>query len=147
MKQLELDFSKIKTYRSWAILDEIPEGWVVDKTAGSPVARSVFITNGKSPISGQQKRALLKVKPTIRKKDKPVLDSKSDNHKINELEKEYVFPAKSVNELARARFKEQLLKDIMFDMMVCEIEGWDKLDYINELKSLINSINTNRNQK
>ena len=147
MKQLELDFSKTKTYMSWAILDEMPDGWVVDKTAGSPVARTVFITNGKSPISGQQKRALLRVKPTIRKEEEPVLDSKLDSCKSDEPEKEYVFPAKSVNELARARFKEQLLKDIMFDMMVCEIEGWNKLDYINELKSLINSINTNKNEK
>ena len=52
------------------------------------------------------------------------------------------FPAKSVNRLARDRFKEQILKDILFDLTVCEIEGWDKLEYITELKKLINSIET-----
>ena len=140
-EQLDL-FIERQRYRYWDVLDEMPDGWVIDKTAGSPLARSVFITNGKSPVSGQHKRAILKVKPTIRKEDKPVLDSKSDNYKSNEPEKEYVFPAKSVNELARARFKEQILKDIMFDFMVCEIEGWDKMEYLNGLKEMLNGIKT-----
>lgn len=30
----------------------------------------------------------------------------------------------------------------MFDLMVCEIEKWDKREYINELKELINGIKT-----
>lgn len=30
----------------------------------------------------------------------------------------------------------------MFDLMVCEIEGWDKKEYINELKKMLNSIDT-----
>jgi len=53
-----------------------------------------------------------------------------------------VFPAKTVNDLARLKFKEQILKEIMFDLMVCEIEGWDKKEYINELKKMLNSIDT-----
>lgn len=32
----------------WPILDEIPEGWRIDKTVGSPVPGCVFITDGKS---------------------------------------------------------------------------------------------------
>ena len=47
---------------------------------------------------------------------------------------------RTVNELARQRFKQQLLNDILVDLMICEIEGWDKLEYIRELKNLINSI-------
>ena len=50
----------ISKYRWWDILDDMPEGWVIDKTAGSPAPNTVFITNGKSPLKGQ-KRALLKV--------------------------------------------------------------------------------------
>ena len=56
---------KIKSmekYRDWNILEELPEGWVIDKTAGSPAPKTVFITNGKSVLSGKQKRALLRVK-------------------------------------------------------------------------------------
>ncbi len=52
----------MEKYRYWDVLSKMPEGWVVDKTAGSPLARSVFITNGKSPISGKQKRAILRIK-------------------------------------------------------------------------------------
>lgn len=62
-EQLDL-FNGKQRYRYWDVLDEMPDGWVIDKTAGSPLASSVFITNGKSPISGQQKRAILRVKPT-----------------------------------------------------------------------------------
>lgn len=32
----------------WPILDEMPEGWRIDKTVGSPVHDCVFITDGKS---------------------------------------------------------------------------------------------------
>jgi hypothetical protein len=59
-------------YRDWDILEELPQGWVIDKTAGSPVSNAVFITNGKSVLNGQ-KRALLKVEP---KKD--IKEIKSD---------------------------------------------------------------------
>jgi len=48
-------------YKGWEILDEIPEGWSIDKTAGSPAPMTVFITDGKSVLKGQ-KRALLRVK-------------------------------------------------------------------------------------
>jgi hypothetical protein len=60
--------------------------------------------------------------------------------KAKDNPKPYVFPAKSVNDLARLKFKEQILKEILFDLTVCEIEGWDKKEYINELKELLNEI-------
>ena len=140
-KQLDL-FNGKQRYRYWDILDELPNGWVIDKTAGSPLARSVFITNGKSSISGQQKRAILRVKPISETSDKPSIDhprqpSKED---CTDSEEDPPFPAKSVNDLARLKFKEQILKEIMFDFMVCEIEGWSKLDYIKEIKQMIDSI-------
>lgn len=47
--------------------------------------------------------------------------------------------APSLNRLAREQMKLRLLQDIRTDMMVCEIEGWDKTEYLNELKELINS--------
>ena len=48
--------------------------------------------------------------------------------------------SKSLNRLAREQVKLRILNDIKIDMAVCEIEGWDKTEYINELKELINSI-------
>ena len=134
----------MEKYRDWDILEELPRGWIIDKTAGSPAPNTVFVTNGKSPLKGQ-KRALLKVKPKqnveIQKKEPLVNVQKM--HIANPIKEEpYVFPYKTVNDLARLKFKEQLLKEIMFDLMVCEVECWDKKEYINELKKLLNGINT-----
>lgn len=45
---------------------------------------------------------------------------------------------KALNRLAREKMKYRLLADIRVDLIVCEIEGWDKLEYLNELKDMIN---------
>lgn len=140
----------MEKYKDWEILNELPDGWKVDKTAGSPAPNTVFITNGKSVLSGLQKRALLKVEA---KRD--ITTPKNDivkNHfieanKLVEKTEMLIFPTKTVNDLARLKFKEQLLKEIMFDLMVCEIENWDKKEYINELKKLINGIDTSNKKK
>lgn len=34
--------------------------------------------------------------------------------------------------------KRKLLADILVDLTVCELEGWDKLEYLDEIKHLIN---------
>jgi hypothetical protein len=124
-------------YKDWDIFNEMPDGWVLDKTAGSPAPNAVFITNGKSVLNGQ-KRALL----TIQKEPIPFVSKAIESAQEVEPKTGYIFPVKTVNQLARERFKEQLLKEIMFDLMVCEVEGWDKRQYVEELKELINSINT-----
>lgn len=51
----------VSRYKYWDVVEEIPQGWVVCNDAGSPMPKSVFITNGKSPLNGQ-KRAILKLK-------------------------------------------------------------------------------------
>lgn len=137
-------------YRDWDILEYLPEGWVIDKTAGSPAPNTVFITNGKSVLNGQ-KRALLKVQSkqdiNISKNEIPKVNHFVEANKKKEKTEIPIFPAKTVNDLARLKFKEQLLKEIMFDLMVCEIEGWDKKEYINELKKMLNSIDTSKKKK
>ena len=47
--------------------------------------------------------------------------------------------APSLNRLAREQMKLKLLEDIRMDLIVCEIEGWDKMEYINELNELVNN--------
>ena len=136
----------MQKYKHWDILDELPDGWVIDKTAGSPAPNTVFITNGKSVLKGQ-KRALLKVEAKI--KNVNTDNSKVLTHAtaINDSDN-YLFPAKSVNMLARLKFKKLLLQEITFDLTVCEIEGWNKKEYIRELKKLINGIDsTNKKRK
>lgn len=136
-------------YKDWDILEELPQGWLIDKTAGSPAPNTVFITNGKSVLNGQ-KRALLKVEA---KRDVNTSKNKivNINHigEINEMVEKSgppIFPAKTVNELARLKFQKHLLNEIIFDLMVCEIEGWDKKEYIRELRKILNSLDLS-NQK
>ena len=47
---------------------------------------------------------------------------------------------KRLNTLARECMKEKLLEDIMRDLMICDLENWDKKEYIQEIRNLINSI-------
>ena len=137
-------------YRYWDILEDLPEGWVIDKYAGSPAPNTVFITNGKSYWNGQ-KRALLKLQAkqdiNISENEIPKVKISIEDNKKIEKTKIPIFPAKTVNDLARLKFKEQLLKEIMFDLMVCEIENWDKKEYINELKKMLNGIDTSNKKK
>lgn len=47
---------------------------------------------------------------------------------------------KALNRLAREKMKLRLLADIRMDLMVCELEGWDKLEYLSEIKNMINEL-------
>ena len=48
--------------------------------------------------------------------------------------------AKALNDLARHTAIVRVLSDIRMDLEICDIEGWDKTEYINQLKQLLNSI-------
>ena len=48
--------------------------------------------------------------------------------------------SKKFNVLAREEMKLKLLADINIDLIICEIEWWDKKEFINDLKLLINNI-------
>lgn len=137
-----------KTYKGWPLIEELPEGWSINKYIGSPLHNHVFVTNGKSVFSADRRVALLKVEK------KPIAESKTTTKQIPEIIEtqpkaskskaaSYTFDkasARAVNVLARQRFKQKLLADILIDLTICEIEGWSKREYINELKNLINSI-------
>lgn len=47
---------------------------------------------------------------------------------------------KALQELARHEMIELLYKDILADMAVCDIEGWDKMEYIRQLREKLNSL-------
>ena len=135
-------------FRGWEVYEVLPEGWKIDNSCGSPLHGFDFCINGKSILNGG-KRALVR---SIRKGVPNIqfLEQAKEPSKVKKIEskEDFIFPAKTVNNLARLKFKERLLNEIMFDLMVCEIEGWDKKEYIKELKSLINSIDlSNKKQK
>lgn len=48
--------------------------------------------------------------------------------------------ADAINRLAREQMKLKLLQDILLDLNICEIEGYDKKQYINELRDMIDTI-------
>lgn len=43
----------------------------------------------------------------------------------------------ALQRLAREQIKTKLLADIRTDLMICQLEGWDQLEYLNELHQLI----------
>ena len=47
---------------------------------------------------------------------------------------------KTLNDLARHRMIHRLLADIRIDLEVCEIEGWDKMEYIQTLQKEIGGL-------
>lgn len=46
---------------------------------------------------------------------------------------------RTLQELARHRTIAHLYADILADMQVCRIEGWDETEYIKQLQELLNS--------
>jgi len=48
--------------------------------------------------------------------------------------------ARALNNLARHTAIVRILNDIRMDMEICEIEGWDKNEYLNLIRQLLNSI-------
>lgn len=53
--------------------------------------------------------------------------------------------AKALNDLARHKAIVHILNDIRMDMEICEIEGWDKNEYLNQIRELLNSIGRQNN--
>lgn len=47
---------------------------------------------------------------------------------------------RALNQLARLKAITRLETDILADMMICEIEGWDKTEYISMIKERINNL-------
>lgn len=126
-------------YNGWEIFNEIPSGWRIDKTVGSPLTRHVFITNGKSILNGG-KRALLFVRPAKTDAVPQAIKQYTEASKIKTKQNIDTGYRRTVNDLARFKFQEKLLKDILVDLMICELEGWCKKEYIHQLQSLISNI-------
>ena len=47
---------------------------------------------------------------------------------------------RAFNRLAREKLKLRLLADIRMDLMVCELEGYSKLEYLDELLALLQEL-------
>ena len=51
-----------------------------------------------------------------------------------------------LNKLAREEMKELVMRDILCDMAVCEIEGWDKLEYLDDLIATVTRLRTGKGE-
>ena len=136
----------VREYKGFKLFDELPTGWRFDKNAGSPLCGYSFATDGKSVLRGG-KRALVRVAPPQKLLfDVEVVCSKMETTTPRQDESQKPAPvvdaqyARTVNDLARAKFVRKLLADILVDLTICEIEGWCKREYLNQLVELINGI-------
>ena len=138
-------------YKGWELLHEMPSGWSIDRTVGSPLAGHAFITDGRSTLRGGKRALLCIVKAQAQLNfDAPEYPASNEATATilpsPEQPSDFVFDAgqaRTVNNLARQKFKHRLLADIMVDLQICEIEGWSKLEYIHELRALINGLGRN----
>ena len=139
-----------RIFRDWVVYEVLPKGWKIDLSCGSPLHGFDFCTDGKSVLNGGKRalvRSIRKGTPSIQFVDPYQIIPKKETVVV-ENNLDYKFPAKTANTLARKKFQEHLLKEIRFDLMVCEIEGWDKKEYIKEIRNLINGIDlSNKKQK
>ncbi len=130
-------------YKDWELFDEMPRNYRFDKTAGSPLHGYEFATDGRSILNGGKRILVRVLKPQKQLLFDEVVSSKMEQTMKQDEKPGRVIDAvyvRTVNELARQKFKQKLLNDIMVDLMICEIEGWCTMEYINELRRLINAI-------
>ena len=52
---------------------------------------------------------------------------------------------KQYNRFARETMKYRLLRDIRVDLQICELEGWSKTEYLDELREMINQLGEKTN--
>ena len=66
--------------------------------------------------------------------------NEKDKKTINEMTEE---ERKALNQGARLHAIERFLKDIRADLMICDLEGWDKKEYLRQIKEVIDDIAKN----
>ena len=52
---------------------------------------------------------------------------------------------KQYNRFARETMKYRLLRDIRVDLQICELEGWSKTEYLDELREMLNQLGEKAN--
>ena len=146
MSDENFPMKQIEHYNGWPLIDELPSGWSFAAQCGSPLTGYAFAMSA-SPLRGGVTALVRVCKPQMQMvSDNQAHVTKPDPCKQVATKTasngSYYDPqhAKTVNELARQKFKQRILNDILVDLTICEIEGWCKREYINELRELINSL-------
>lgn len=120
-------------YKEWDLYDSLPDGWKFCKAAGSPLCGYEFASSG-SPLKGG-KTALVKVPRGTNEYRQTETKIEAPKEKPQEPIDENC--SRTLNNLARLKFQERMMADILIDLQVCEIEGWCKTEYIREIRRLV----------
>lgn len=125
-------------YKDWELFDEMPDGFRFNRYCGSPLFGYAF-ANDVSLLKGG--RLIL-----VRAEEKKI-DFTPANPRVEKMQPEKETPREMdenaprvMNLLERKRFEQQMLRDILIDLQICEIEGWCKTEYIRELRHLIGGL-------
>ena len=63
------------------------------------------------------------------------------------MEETTVEARQMLNRVAREQMKERLMRDILVDMTVCELEGWNRMEYLDELKDMIDGLRGQKGER
>lgn len=125
-------------YKDWELFDEMPDGFRFNGHCGSPLFGYAFANDASLMRGG---KLIL-----VRVKEKKV-DSTPANPRVEKVQSEKEPPRemdegvpRAMNLLARKRFEQRMMHDILIDLQICEIEGWCKTEYIRELRHLIGGL-------
>ena len=122
--------------------DEMPRGWCLDASWGSPLNGYTPIHNRISLLNGG-KKGLLKIKKpknTPETRSLPQVSFTNNSCKQESNTENTFMLAKKMNDLARLQLKETLIRDITIDLMICKVEKWDFKEYIKDLKRTIDDV-------
>lgn len=138
--------------KEWDVYTDIPEGWQIrgDGFQAPPhrTPRTHFymlISNGLSKLNPLHESGLLEVERLILPPSNggecvQLKWVKSVDISKTEISTQDPEVPKAMNDLARLKAAESLLRDLLIDAQVCALEGWDFRGYVAYLKSLIESI-------
>ena len=131
------------TGKVWRVLDSMPVGWAFVENGSMWEPRGYkTAANGLSRLHKDHQSAMVRMdgfEAHERCGSPAQLDLSIPKPKATKPKEHRDYSAR-FNRLAREKFKEKLLQEVQFDLMVCKIEGWKQSEYIDELRDLINSI-------
>jgi hypothetical protein len=124
-------------YKEWDLYDSLPDGWRFHKACGSPLTGYEFANNGKSLLKGGKLALVFVGRGENKYHPQGIIKEEQKSKPVQEIDENY---CRVVNALARKKFQQRMLHDILIDLQICEIEGWCKTEYIRELRRLIGSL-------
>jgi len=124
------------------VYDSLPDGWVI----GGPMAVGpdwyVWIHEAKSRFAPEGRESGLMKEPP--RETAPIKYAPKAPPAPAPLKKAGTridaTVARRYNQLAREQVKTKLLSDVLIDMQICAIEGWDPREYVSDLTQTLGGL-------